>query len=262
MDPQEILIVGTAARPRQDPVTGCPPGEKAPPHGAIYLSLYEYSSPDRALVLPGKLGTASLPVLPGAFGSRTADGSIHGGIGSGGPDCGPQLIGVGRPADWIDIPFVDGNRYFVARIETVGDDFSYKWEDRAQAVLKTLRVEPKPGIPSTTAPVPPQPGPTPTSTPLGVNVVVLNASGRPGAAAETANLLRGLGFAITFTGNASASQTGTTVACRATLNAAAHDIASHLAGSRILLQLPRRLPVASGQTLPSTRPDCVVTIGS
>src|SRR6202040_2714005 len=70
VDPREVLVVGTAARPRQDPVTGCPSGEKPPRHGAVFLSLYEYASIDGPLVMPGKFGTLHLPLPLDHFGSR------------------------------------------------------------------------------------------------------------------------------------------------------------------------------------------------
>jgi hypothetical protein len=153
-DPLEILVVGTAARPRQDPITGCPTGETPPPHGAIYLSLYEYPSIDGPLLPPDKLGTTFLPLPLDQFGSRGPDGSVQGGIASGGNNCGRPVPGVPRPGDFIDIPFQDGNRFFVARIATVGTDSSDQGFLSGEAVLKTLRVVPKPGTSGTSAGTP------------------------------------------------------------------------------------------------------------
>jgi hypothetical protein len=135
-------VVGTAARTRQDPVTGCPTAQTPPPRGAVYLSLYEYSSLDRPLVLPGKF---SLPLSPDQFGSRGPDGSVQHGIVTGGNDCDRLALGVTQFGDFEDIPFQDGNRFLVARIVTVGTDPSYRWVRSGEAVLKTLHVERKAG---------------------------------------------------------------------------------------------------------------------
>ncbi len=94
--------------------------------------------------------------------------------------------------------------------------------------------------------------------PQHVTVAVYNGSGVPMAATTRANALRGLGYAITFTGNAPTLQTGTTVACRSTtkgFTATADTIAKSIG------------PTTSVQVFPVTPPvtavsaQCIVTVG-
>lgn len=260
--PNEILAVGTATRPRQDPITGCPTGEAPPRRGAIYLSLYEYPSLAGPVALPGKF---PLPLTPDHFGARGADGAVYHAIETGGNECDKFVPGVPQLGDYGAIPFQDSGRYLVARIATVGTDPTYRWARAASTVLKTLRVEPKPGTPAppTTTPIQVPPSARPSVPRLRqVNVAVFNATGASGAAAATANVLRGLGYSIATTGNANALQTGTTVVCRAGHAAAARDLAQRLSpGTRILSKFPNSVPTPPGQQLPPTRLDCLVTIG-
>jgi hypothetical protein len=94
--------------------------------------------------------------------------------------------------------------------------------------------------------------------PQHTTVAVYNASGIPMAATTRANSLRGLGYAITFTGNAATPQTGTTVACRSTSKAftATADTLAKSIGPTTDVQV---FPAAPPSTAASAA--CIVTIG-
>jgi len=94
--------------------------------------------------------------------------------------------------------------------------------------------------------------------PQQTTVAVYNASGVPMAATTRANALRGLGYAITFTGNAATPQTGTTVACRSSSKAftATADTLAKSIGPTTTVQV---FPAPPPSTAVSAT--CIVTIG-
>jgi len=94
--------------------------------------------------------------------------------------------------------------------------------------------------------------------PQHVTVAVYNASGVPMAATTRANALRGLGYAITFTGNSPSLQTGTTVACRSTtkgFTTTADTIAKSIGPTTSVQVFPVTPP------LTATSAQCIVTVG-
>ena len=99
-----------------------------------------------------------------------------------------------------------------------------------------------------------QPGNAPQKT----TVAVLNASGVPQAATTQANMLRGLGYAIVFTGNSTTPQTGTTVACRMTSKAFTQtaDSLAKAIGSTTTVQV---FPASPPATAASAQ--CIVIVG-
>ncbi len=101
-------------------------------------------------------------------------------------------------------------------------------------------------------------GGTTTTTTAGkqLKVVVFNASGVSGAATAEANKLRGLGYAILFTGNATTPQTGTTVACKSDVSATARDTLTKAAAiGATVASFPTPVPTTA------TAADCIVTVG-
>jgi len=93
--------------------------------------------------------------------------------------------------------------------------------------------------------------------PQEVHVQVLNASGLPGDAMTTANTLKGLGYQIVGTGNSAATQTGTTVTCRAGYGEEAKALASAVAptGGATVVDFPPT-PPAGAETA-----NCIVVKG-
>jgi hypothetical protein len=152
-DPQEILVLGTAARPTDDPIRACQ-GEVLP-SGSVYVSLYEYL-PGQPLNLPGNDGT----ILPAVFGPRGADGSVTRFLGgscadpSATPISGstvPTTTPVAGGDNHFDyIAFQDTNRLFLARIISTGDP-SGQLLRSGYDVLKTLHVDP-PTVTSSSSP--------------------------------------------------------------------------------------------------------------
>jgi len=94
--------------------------------------------------------------------------------------------------------------------------------------------------------------------PQQTTVAVYNASGVPMAATTRANALRGLGYAITFTGNAATPQTGTTVACRSNskaFTATADTLAKSIGPTTTVQVFPTPPPSTAANAA------CIVTIG-
>ena len=94
--------------------------------------------------------------------------------------------------------------------------------------------------------------------PQQTTVAVYNASGVPMAATTRANALRGLGYAITFTGNAATPQTGTTVACRSsskTFTATADTLAKSIGPTTTVQVFPPAPPATAANAA------CIVSIG-
>jgi hypothetical protein len=99
-------------------------------------------------------------------------------------------------------------------------------------------------------------GTTTTTTGKQLKVVVFNASGVSGAATAEANKLRGLGYAILFTGNATTPQTGTTVACKSDIAASPRDTLTKAAAiGATVAGFPTPVPTTA------TSADCIVTVG-
>jgi hypothetical protein len=97
-----------------------------------------------------------------------------------------------------------------------------------------------------------------TSTTAGkqLKLVVFNASGVSGAATAEANKLRGLGYAILFTGNSTTPQTGTTVACKSDVAASARDTLTKAAAiGATVASFPTPVPTTAVSA------DCIVTVG-
>jgi len=88
-----------------------------------------------------------------------------------------------------------------------------------------------------------------------VKVFVQNASGVSGAAATKANVLRGLGYAIVGTGNATTPQTGTVVGCKTGFTKEADTLAKAVGVGTTVGAYPAPPPANS------TSADCIVTIG-
>jgi hypothetical protein len=168
-DPQEIMVVGTAARPTDDPITACQ--GQALPSASVYVSLYEYL-PGQPLNLPGGQGTLGMA----AFVPRGPDGSVTRLTGgscavpsptpaSGVPDSVSSVPtttpNAGGDNHFDYIAFQDANRLFFARIVSTADP-SGRLLQSGYDVLKTLHVDP-PTAPSSTSPssTPPVSGTSP-----------------------------------------------------------------------------------------------------
>ena len=99
-------------------------------------------------------------------------------------------------------------------------------------------------------------GTTTTTAGKQLKLVVFNASGVSGAATAEANKLRGLGYAILFTGNATTPQTGTTVACKAEIGVGPRDtLTKATAIGATVASFPSPVPTTA------TSADCIVTVG-
>jgi LytR cell envelope-related transcriptional attenuator len=99
-------------------------------------------------------------------------------------------------------------------------------------------------------------GTTTTTTGKQLKLVVFNASGVSGAATAEANKLRGLGYAILFTGNATTPQTGTTVACKADVSVTARDTLTKAAAlGATVAPFPSPVPTTAVSA------DCIVSVG-
>jgi hypothetical protein len=98
-------------------------------------------------------------------------------------------------------------------------------------------------------------GTTTTTSGKQIKVAVFNASGVSGAATAMANKLRGLGYAILFTGNAATSQTGTTVACKTGSSSQADTLAKSVVVGATVQPFPSPPPSTA------TGADCIVTVG-
>ena len=94
--------------------------------------------------------------------------------------------------------------------------------------------------------------------PQQTTVAVYNASGVPMAATTRANALRGLGYAITFTGNAVTPQTGTTVSCRSSsksFTATADTLAKSIGPTTTVQVFPTAPPATAASAA------CIVIVG-
>jgi hypothetical protein len=94
--------------------------------------------------------------------------------------------------------------------------------------------------------------------PQQTTVAVYNASAVPMAATTRANALRGLGYAITFTGNATIPQTGTTVSCRSSskaFTATADTLAKSIGPTTTVQVFPTTPPTTAANA------ECMVIIG-
>jgi LytR cell envelope-related transcriptional attenuator len=87
-----------------------------------------------------------------------------------------------------------------------------------------------------------------------VKVAVFNASGVSGAANTTANKLRGLGYAIVAVTNATATTTGTNVACKVG-SVQAQNLAKNVSATAAVGVFPTPEPPQANAS------DCIVTIG-
>jgi LytR cell envelope-related transcriptional attenuator len=107
-----------------------------------------------------------------------------------------------------------------------------------------------PGTTATTGVTPP------TTTGKQLKLVVFNGSGVSGAATAEANKLRGLGYAILFTGNSTTPQTGTTVACKSDVSVTARDTLTKAAAiGATVASFPSPVPTTALSA------DCIVTVG-
>jgi hypothetical protein len=99
-------------------------------------------------------------------------------------------------------------------------------------------------------------GTTTTTAGKQLKLAVFNASGVSGAATAEANKLRGLGYAILFTGNSTTPQTGTTVACKAEIAVGPRDTLTKAAAiGATVAPFPTPVPTTA------TAADCIVTVG-
>jgi LytR cell envelope-related transcriptional attenuator len=89
-----------------------------------------------------------------------------------------------------------------------------------------------------------------------VKVFVYNASGVQGMAANMSDKLKSVGYNVTGTGNITPIRTGTTVSCRAGLDAEATKLANDGVGSgATVAAFPTNPPQGSGAD------DCIVILG-
>lgn len=88
-----------------------------------------------------------------------------------------------------------------------------------------------------------------------VRVVVLNGSGTSGAAATTANVLRGLGYVIASAPGNAPIQTGTIVECTTGFDAEAATLAATVGKGATVGTYPATPPAGAENT------DCIVIIG-
>jgi hypothetical protein len=88
-----------------------------------------------------------------------------------------------------------------------------------------------------------------------VRVVVLNGSGTSGAAATTANVLRGLGYVIASAPGNAPIQTGTVVECQTGFDAEGATLAATVGKGATVGTYPATPPVGAENT------DCIVIIG-
>jgi hypothetical protein len=96
---------------------------------------------------------------------------------------------------------------------------------------------------------------TTTTSSRQVKVAVFNGSGVQGAATNTANRLRGLGYAIVTTGNAATNQTGTTVACKAGPSTQTDALVRNVGVPATPQPFPNPAPSTASAA------DCIVTVG-
>ena len=88
-----------------------------------------------------------------------------------------------------------------------------------------------------------------------MRVVVLNGSGTSGAAATTANVLRGLGYVIASAPGNAPIQTGTVVECQTGFDAEAATLAATVGKGATVGTYPATPPAGAENT------DCIVIIG-
>jgi hypothetical protein len=88
-----------------------------------------------------------------------------------------------------------------------------------------------------------------------IRVVVLNGSGTSGAAATTANVLRGLGYVIASAPGNAPIQTGTVVECKTGFVAEAATLAATVGKGATVGTYPATPPTGAENT------DCIVIIG-
>jgi hypothetical protein len=86
-------------------------------------------------------------------------------------------------------------------------------------------------------------------------VIVYNASGVNGVASNMSNKLKSVGYNVTDTGNLDPVRTGTTVACRAGLDAEAARLANDVGGGATASAFPANPPKGSDAD------DCIVILG-
>ena len=164
-EPTEVLVVGTSARPDDDPIGGCDPSATLEP-GSAFVSVYEYptgttlNAPDHqqvyvttqfisrpadfATVSPVGPSTCLGPELP--ITSTPAEGDAP-------SDDGANGEGIVAPSDSrvADFTFLDTGRFFVVRVVVSGDPEGTRF-DEALGVLNSLDIIPPPEVTTTTDP--------------------------------------------------------------------------------------------------------------
>ncbi|MEX0666659.1 MAG: hypothetical protein WD598_18060 [Acidimicrobiia bacterium] len=133
-DPAQVLVVGTAPRPENDPIDAC---DASIPAGSGFVSVYEYltgarlNSPDHQRVYDTTQFVSRPPdfadVAPPGTGSCTDGGQF------------------------ADFTFLDGGRFFLARVVATADPDGERFQD-AITVLNALEIAVPPDVTSTTAP--------------------------------------------------------------------------------------------------------------
>ncbi len=186
LQPSEVLVLGTAARPAAEPIEACGIGDHQPAAPSAYVTIYEYGPTD---VLTSPSGGYEYP--PGSFGPRPDDFlALEGSAGSC-PSAFPPTLVLSEPEDEpstststssaepdpttsttvspttlvpptvtltmpvfvnhvFEIGFVDGgDRRFLARVIAVGDP-NKALLDQGMAVLNSIAIT----TPSVTTTVP------------------------------------------------------------------------------------------------------------
>jgi hypothetical protein len=167
-DPVQLLVVGTASRPNEEPITPCDAANPLPP-GAGFVSIYEYVTgarlnspdhttvydavqflsrpPDFAAVAPASSSVCDSATVPSVSTSDVSASSMA-------PLTAPSIVVApqGSGPDHIDdYTFLDSGRFFVARVVTSGDPDGTRLTE-AISVLNALEIAVPPDVTSTTSP--------------------------------------------------------------------------------------------------------------